>query len=189
MELITETGIKKYGKRNYMFAIFRCSCGKELEMAKLRGLSTDTCQECFRKIHKQKVTRHGDRYTRLYRTWVNMTKRCREPSRKHYHGKGISVLPDWLVWENFKQWAYESGYNDNLTIDRIDNNGNYEPNNCQWISNRLNAGKDKRLLSMETAETIRDLHSKGMLQSKLAVVYDVNINVINDIIHNKTYVD
>lgn len=187
MELITETEIKKYGKRNYMFAIFRCSCGKELEMAKHRGLSTETCQECFRKIHKQKVTRHGDRYTRLYRTWVNMTKRCREPSRKNYFGKGITVCDEWLTWENFKEWAYNSGYTDHLTIDRIDNNGNYESDNCQWISNRINAGKDKQILTIQQAEEIRKLYAEGQLQNKLAIIYNVDINIIHNIVNNKTY--
>lgn len=190
MKMLYETGIKKYGKRNYMFAMFICECGKEIEMAKHRGLATLLCWECFRLHHKKKVTKHGDRYTRLYRIWINMNKRCRDMENKNYAKKGILVCDDWKKFENFKSWSYKNGYTDKLTIDRIDNNGNYEPSNCQWISNKLNAGKDKCSLTIEEVKEIRKLYSSGnILQKHLAIQFKTDYRTISRIVNNKSYTD
>ena len=76
----------------------------------------------------------------LYKTYVSMLSRCNDPNRdayKHYGGRGIKVCDEWLHnSKKFGDWAMANGYADNLTIDRIDVNGNYEPNNCRWISHK-----------------------------------------------------
>lgn len=91
---------------------------------------------------------------RLYNIWACMKQRCNNP--KHtaaiwYHDKGIRVCDDWLSYKNFEKWSMENGYSDDLSIDRIDPDGNYEPQNCRWISikeNRLRAigGNQKRTI-------------------------------------------
>lgn len=53
---------------------------------------------------------------------------------KNYGGKGVKIYKEWLIFENFKKWALENGYNEILTLDRIDNSKDYEPNNCRWVS-------------------------------------------------------
>lgn len=73
-----------------------------------------------------------------------MKQRCNNPnlpSAPWYYDKGIKVCDEWIIYSNFEKWALSNGYSDNLTIDRINSDGNYEPNNCQWITRADNARK------------------------------------------------
>lgn len=83
---------------------------------------------------------HGDTGTRLHRIWQNMKARCYgKYSREYenYGGRGIVVCDEWRnSYEKFKEWAISNGYDENLTIDRINTDGNYEPSNCRWITNK-----------------------------------------------------
>jgi hypothetical protein len=145
MDIVEELGVKYYekAKRGYSTAIFECpKCKKHIERRRHQGINQDQCQECFRAHHKQTQIKHGDRYTRLYRTWVNMNARCSNPKDKHfsrYMGRGIAVSPEWKDYIVFKSWAESNGYKENLTIERINVNGNYEPNNCEWITQSENS--------------------------------------------------
>ena len=117
-----------------------CSCGTKktiMGSSLLRG-ATVSCG-CYQKemiIRKQ--TTHGQTHTRLFHVWQHMRNRCYNENYKFYNyygGRGISVCDEWRDdFVPFMNWAKSNGYSDDLTLDRIDTNGNYEPSNCRWIS-------------------------------------------------------
>lgn len=131
----------------------RCVCGKEtlVTSAKLNNGTTISCGCIGLKHATEAKLKHGDALcmhrSRLYKIWAAMKRRCYNPhcdAFPYYGGKGVKVCPEWMRYESFKEWAQSNGYANNLSIDRIDSNGDYEPSNCQWIPMSENIGRAKR---------------------------------------------
>lgn len=138
--------IEQAGNSSAGAAIWRCQCdcGKETKTngGDLRFGKSTSCGHDNMKKFRASTIKHGQTGTRLYRTWKNMRSRCNNPNASRfeiYGGRGISVCKEWDKFEVFYEWALDNGYNDSLTIERKNVDGNYEPENCCWITSKMQA--------------------------------------------------
>jgi len=151
MKLIDLTG-KKFGKLTVIkktksrnkrtMWLCECECGnkKEIGGSELKSGTTKSCG-CYnlQKLHERK--RHGMSCTRLYKIWSCMKYRCYGKKHKekcYYQDKGIKICDEWLKFDGFYEWAKDK-YFEGSSIDRIDNNGNYEPSNCRFVDKYIQA--------------------------------------------------
>lgn len=145
------TVIECVGKDRHRESLWRCkcACGREaiITRSNLRNGNTLSCG-CYGRERKSEANRtHGETGTRLYRIWKAMHTRCYNPRfimYRHYGGRGIDICDDWKnSYRSFRAWAISHGYSDNLSIDRIDNDKGYSPENCRWVT-MADQNKNKR---------------------------------------------
>jgi hypothetical protein len=133
-----------------------CDCGKSIitRSDALRSGHTQSCGCYNRDISKITSCRHGvyQADKRLYHIWKGIKRRCNNKRYKYYKGRGIQLCQEWQDPMNFYHWAINHGYAEGLQIDRIDNDGNYCPENCRWVTakqNSCNRSNNKFILFQE----------------------------------------
>lgn len=149
------TTIKKSNKKNgRIYWLCRCECGtiKEVLSQNLLNGSSQSCGCWNREKASERMSElrekcgfpsDGRKNTRLYLCWQNTMRRCYKTDPfKRYKARGITVVDAWHKFENFRDWAIQNGYRDDLTIDRINNDGVYSPDNCRWVGLKIQ-GRNK----------------------------------------------
>ena len=188
MKLIKDLGViypTETAKQKVRCGIYECPYCKthfQTRTATVKFGSSTKCRKCSLSL---KGITHGDSKARLYNIFNHMISRTTKPNNKNYAdygGRGIKVCDEWLKYENFKEWALNNGYDDTLTIDRIDNDGNYEPSNCRWTTRLVQARNQKKKKNTST-------EYKGVTMRKLtnSVNYEVRIRHNNKCIYLGVY--
>ena len=126
-------------------ALCVCDCGNQ-KSVKLSDLKRNHVKSCGCKFNGNTIKNtHGNR---IYNIWYNMKRRCLDSNNKdykNYGARGITIYKDWIEdFSSFYNWSIENGYQDNLTLDRINNDGNYQPDNCRWVTIKVQLCNGRR---------------------------------------------
>lgn len=129
----------------------------------------------------------------VYTAWQNMKSRCLRPANPkfgRYGGRGITICPEWMECRAFASWAFANGWAEGLTLDRIDNDGHYEPTNCQWISKAKNSRKKSTTkLTYQLSREIYRRAENGENLYRLAEKYNVSHGTVWFIAKEMTWKD
>ena len=178
---------------NYKIKVTCPTCSQDRTILCRRENEITDCRKCAavkRKAKREWNLIHGESQTPLYAVWASMKRRCLSPkqqSYRHYGGRGISVCQQWIdSWESFRDWALANGYEKGKHLDRTENNGNYEPQNCRWVDkfvsarNRRSSVIDQRMLGI-----IKELHRQGYKQKDMAYVFGLKFQTVSAAIHSE----
>ena len=161
----------------------KCDCGKYIVVLgdSLRSGNTKSCG-CLN-IDKiiERNTSHGKKDTKIYNTWKNMKQRCYNSKNKSYKDYGkreIGICKEWKDnFQLFYEWSIQNGYDEKLTIDRIDNNKDYSPNNCRWVNRKVQNNNTRRNHYIE-------YNGKQFTLAQLAREYNINYDTLRRRINN-----
>lgn len=161
-----------------------CKCGNKIIVlgGNLKRGNTQSCG-CKRKKQSRINGKNNEKYVqikqntlykKLYTTWIGIRRRCKSKKSskyKDYGGRGIDICKQWDNFENFFEWSINNGVKSNLSIDRIDNNGNYEPNNCRWATSKIQQRNRRN-------SHIVKFKSNTYCITELAEKYNINIRTL-----------
>lgn len=162
-------GISGWGK---VLNRYRCpKCGSEFIRSEIAIQLSAMCNKCSSESR-------GSKKHPLYRTWVGMMKRCGDPkngSYRRYGGRGIRVCEQWQSFDRFLLWSEISKWRNGLQIDRINNDGNYEPGNCRWATPKENIrNSSSTILTVDDVRCIRMLCWSGLPYNQAAKLFPVS---------------
>ena len=152
--------LNRESNRAYWFC--KCECGNEISTTsqRLRRGTSKSCG-CSRNEYIGKAnTKHGMTGTRIYKIWCHMNERCKAKTHKQYSdygGRGIKVCDEWSDFSTFFNWAKNNGYKEELTLDRIDNNGGYFPSNCRWADVFTQQNNQRRTVRISVGDVTKTL--------------------------------
>lgn len=158
--------------KNKKYIEFNCvSCNKEIKTRyDYYKNHSKKCTSCSKK-NNSNAKKHGMYKSRIYKIWQGLFFRR--------YNKKINVCNEWLLFENFKDWSIKNGYSQYLTIDRINNELGYSPNNCQWITLKENAAKDKIIFNdNEKIKIYKERKRLKLTQREYALLKKVSRNTI-----------
>ena len=195
MELIRKTRVEITKNGNKIrYAIFKCpECLQEVERCINNGLKAKSCgckRYEFNTGNKNNM-KHGGSKTKLYNVWCSIKQRILNPNNydySNYGGRGITICNEWLEFIPFRDWALSNGYADNLEIHR-ENDGNYEPSNCDFVPIKENLRNRRNTITLEIANEIRNLYKTGnYTQKELANKFNISQANVSFIILNKRWI-
>lgn len=160
-------------KNNKTYWLCKCECGNitKVDTGALKSGNTKSCgclniDKIIDRNHRN--SKHNMTNSKIYQVHKHMKERCYKEYHKSYNdygGRGIKVCDEWLNkdggFENFYKWAIENGYSENLTLDRKDVNGNYEPDNCRWVDNLTQCNNKRNNFYIEINGVIKTASEWG----------------------------
>ena len=183
------TKFKNGKSKRYWSMICECGNTREYPTNYIQTGKVNNCGCKTKELISCSKIKHGFASSRVYSIWSHIKKRCYNKNSidyPKYGGRGIIMCDEWVNNPKaFIEWALSNGYKETLTIDRINNDGNYEPLNCQWISNEENAKKDKIKLTENQRQEVVDMFTKKIKQAEIAKHFRVSISTIQRIIKDK----
>lgn len=163
------TALERVGTNKHGSVLWkcRCDCGntKIYPSGKLVDGRATNCGCMTVEIRRKKASKHGitaGGKPRTFVIWNGMKLRCLNPkatSYPNYGARGITICDEWMSFENFHNWAINNGYGDDKEIDRIDNDGNYCPENCRWVDRKFNRLHQRRIRNIEISGEILSINA------------------------------
>lgn len=179
-------------KNKKMLWLCECECGntKAIVGTNISSGITKSCG-CIKSRLKHGYSKLEGDEKRLYDTWKNMRQRCNNKnakSYKNYGGRGITVCYEWGNYMNFREWSLNTGYEKTLSIDRINNNGNYEPSNCRWANQSEQAMNTRRNWMVgDTGLTLYDYCIENEINYETIITYLYRKKEYKHFIHHKIH--
>lgn len=146
---LTVIKLDHVGKRGVGYWLCQCDCGNK-KVVNGHAMKNGSIKACG--CLQGSLLKYQYSNKKIYKKWQHMISRCnnsKDISFKNYGGRGIKVCNEWLEYDNFAKWSLENGFKEGLELDRIDVNGDYEPNNCRYITQLENRRNKRRTLKYE----------------------------------------